>query len=739
VNRQIKSFGPRVSRRQFMIGAAGLSFAIALDGANVATILAKQRTGETLSPWISIGTDGTITIMSAAVEMGQGSMTSLPLIIAEELDADWTKVKIVPAPVIEAIYGNPGFFLTRMYTSSQNAVSSYYQPLRLVGAQVRRVLLDNAANRLGVPVAELTTEPSMVVHARSGRKLSYGDIASFAEIPAQAPTIGPDELKKPSDFRLIGKDVMRVELPSKVNGSAIYSIDVQVPGMLYGIVVRAPVEGSAPVEVDESTVRAIPGVMRVVRLPYGVGALSETVWAALAARRALNDAITWSRTGASWGFDSEKGLDAFAADASNLGAPATDWGRKGDAAGEMARAATVLEATYRADFAYHAQMEPLNAVASVSPAGDAVELWCGTQNQSAAVDATARVLGITRDRVKLNYLLLGGGFGRRGHADEEFIVDAVLLSKEARAPVKVLWTRGDDIRNGRFRPITAHYVRAGLDASGKLVAWHHRLAGDRVTPFSDMGLYELGGRKDFILMAGVELDSYDIPNQWTELLYRDTGVRTSPLRGVGFAASTFVAETFLDEIAQKRGIDPVQFRLELLRNSPRGRKVVETVATMADWGRRREEGRALGFAFVDMVGGLAAGVAEVSLDRRTGQITVHDFWCAADCGVQIQPDNMVAQIEGGIVYGLGLAILERITIKDGIVEQTNFSDYLVPRMRDTPAMHVELIPSDNPPVGVGQTSVPLVAPAIGNAVAQLTDIRLRQLPMSPERVKTALG
>jgi len=314
----------------------------------------------------------------------------------------------------------------------------------------------------------------------------------------------------------------------------------------------------------------------------------------------------------------------------------------------------------------------------------------------------------------------------------------VLLSKEARAPVKVLWTRGDDIRNGRFRPITAHHVRAGLDASGKLVAWHHRLAGDRVTPFSDMGLYEPGGRKDFILMAGVDLDSYDIANQWTELLYRDTGVRTSPLRGVGFAASTFVTETFLDELAQKRGIDPVQLRLVLLRNLDRGRKVVETVATMADWGRPRE-GRALGFAFVDMVGGLAAGVAEVSLDRRTGQITVYDFWCAADCGVQIQPDNMVAQIEGGIVYGLSLATFGRITIKDGIVEQTNFSDYPVPRMRDTPAMHVELIPSDNPPVGVGQTSVPLVAPAIGNAVAQLTGIRLRELPMSRERVKTALG
>src|SRR6266568_2963886 len=671
MNRHIKSFGPRVSRRQFMIGAAGLSFAIALDGTNVATVLAKQRTGEALSPWISIGTDGTITIMAPAVEMGQGTMTSLPLIIAEELDADWTKVKIAPAPVIEAIYGNPGFFLTRMYTSSQNAVSSYYQPLRLVGAQVRRVLLDNAANRLGVPVAELTTEPSMVVHATSGRKLSYGDIASFAEIPAQAPTIGPDELKKPSDFRLIGKDVMRVELPSKVNGSAIYSIDVQVPGMLYGIVVRAPVEGSMPVEVDESTVRAIPGVMRVVRFPYGVGALAETAWAALAARRALNDAITWSRTGATWGFDSEKGLDAFAADASNLVAPATDWGIKGDAAGEMARAATVLEATYRADFAYHAQMEPLNAVASLSPAGDAVELWCGTQNQSAAVDATARALGITRDRVKLNYLLLGGGFGRRGHADEEFVVDAVLLSNEVRRPVKVLWSRTDDVRNGRFRPITAHFVRAGLDAAGKPVAWHHRVAGDRVTPFMDPVRHQSAGGKDAILMRGVELKSYDIPHQLSEQLYRDTGVRTSPLRGIGYTANKFVTEAFLDEIAQKRGIDPVQMRLDLLKDSPRGSKVVERVAQMANWGQRRAD-RGLGFAFIDYSDTLTAGIAEVSLDRGSGEIKVHDFWCTIDCGIPVHPDNVIAQTESSIVYGLGMTLTERITVKDGAVEQSNF-------------------------------------------------------------------
>jgi isoquinoline 1-oxidoreductase beta subunit len=471
-----------LSRRQVMIGAAGLTFAVALARVDdaFAAASAVEMTGRPLSPWVSIMSDGTISIMSPATEMGQGSTTSLPLIIAEELDADWSKVRIVPAPPIEALYGNPGF-AGQMYTAGSNAVTSYFRPLRIFGAQVRRVLLDTAANKLGVPVAELTTEPSMVVHAKSGRKLSYGDIASIADVPAKAPEIKPEQLKRPSEFRLISKDVMRAELPNKVNGSAKYAIDVQVPGMIYGAVLRTPVKGGAPDKIDESKVRSIDDVIRVVRLPYGVAVLAETAWAALAARRALDGAVTWTRIGMGWGFDSDAGMEAFAAAASTPKVPATEWDRQGNPLEEITKATTVLEATYRCDYAYHAQMEPLNATASVSPAGDAVELWCGTQSQSLAVEATAKVLGIPRDKVKLNYYLMGGGFGRRGHRDEEFIVDAVLLAKEAGRPVKVLWTREDDVRNGRFRPITAHHLRAGLDATGKLVAWHHN-AGDRVTP-----------------------------------------------------------------------------------------------------------------------------------------------------------------------------------------------------------------------------------------------------------------
>src|ERR1700730_14361414 len=400
-----------LSRRQVMLGAAGFSFAVALDGplARAAT-LASERTGRSISPWVSIASDGTTTIMSPATEMGQGSMTSLPLIIAEELDADWSKVAIVPAPAIEAIYGNPGF-QGMMYTAGSNAVTSYYTPLRTFGAQVRKVLLDNAARKLGVPVEELTTEPSVVVHAKSGRRLSYGDIAAIAEIPAKAPEIKPEQLKKPKNFRLIGKDVMRVDLPGKVNGSATYAIDVQVPGMIYGAVLRTPVEGGGPDKIDDSRIKGIDGVIRLVRLPYGVGVLADTAWAALAARRALDGAVTWTRIGMGWGFDSDAGMEAFAAAASTPKVPATEWDRQGNPLEEITKATTVLEATYRCDYAYHAQMEPLNAIASVSPAGDAVELWCGTQSQSLAVEATAKVLGIPRDKVKLNYYLMGGGFG----------------------------------------------------------------------------------------------------------------------------------------------------------------------------------------------------------------------------------------------------------------------------------------------------------------------------------------
>jgi isoquinoline 1-oxidoreductase beta subunit len=739
MNKHTKAFEVELSRRQIMVGAAGLSFTFVAGRAASAAVLAAEPAGQVqvMNPWISISADGTITIMSAATEMGQGSLTALPLIIAEELDADWAKVRITPAPPLDQIYGNP-VFGGMMYTAGSAAVTSYYKSLRMIGAQVRRVLLDNAARKLGVSVDELTTEPSLVVHAKSGRKLSYGDIAAFAEVPKEAPAMTPEDLKKSSAFRLISKDVMRVELPTKVNGSAKYGIDMQLPGMLYGTVVRAPVEGAIPSSFDEHGVKAIKGVVQTVMLPYGVAAIADTPWAAFAAQQIVADSVRWSKDGVAWGFDSDKGLEAFTAAVRDPDRQATDFFKLGDAKTEMSRAASTIDQVYLCDYAYHAQMEPLNALASVSPAGDSAEIWCGTQSQTMAQEATAKALGITRDKVKLNDLLMGGGFGRRGSRDMDYLIDAVLLSKAARAPVKVVWTREDDIRNGRFRPLSAHHLKAGLDASGVPIAYQHRLAGDKVTPFADPVRYQKAGKKDFILMLGADLKGYDVPNQLVEQIFEDTGMRTSPLRGIGFTANKFAAETFLDEIAVKNGVDPLKFRLQLLGKTPRAVAVVERVAAMANWGRK-VEGRGFGMAFVDYSGSQVAGIVEVSLDRETGKIKVHNFWCTIDCGVAVQPDNIIAQTEGSAIYGLGLALSERISIKDGAVEQSNFYDYLVPRLNEVPQFHTEIVQTDNHPTGVGQMSTPLVAPAISNAVMQLTGVRLRHAPFTPERVKAAIG
>ena len=336
-------------------------------------------------------------------------------------------------------------------------------------------------------------------------------------------------------------------------------------------------------------------------------------------------------------------------------------------------------------------------------------------------------------------MLMGGGFGRRGHRDTEFIVDAVLLSKEVKRPVKVMWTREDDLKNGRLRPMSVNYLRAGFDAGGKITSWSHRVAGDRVTPYMDPVRYEQSKGRDGILMGGADMNGYDVPNHLTELIYKDTGVRTSPLRGTGNIANRFASEGFLDEIARKQGTDPIDLRMQLLTKLPRAQKVLETVAKMADWKKKRADGRGLGVAYIDYTGTYLAGIAEISLDRRAGAIKVHDFWCAIDVGIAVQPDNVVAQTESSIVYGIGLALMETVTVKGGVVQQSNFYDYPVPRMSDVPQMHIELIKTANAPSGAGQMATPLVQPAVAAAFAQITGKVLRHAPFTPERVKKVLG
>jgi isoquinoline 1-oxidoreductase subunit beta len=721
-----------ITRRGFMVGAAGFTFGVTSGLPSVAAEAAPDK--ETiLSPWVTISTDNTVAIMSPAAEMGQGSLTSLPLILAEELDADWSQVRVVVAPPNDDLYKNPSFGY--MYTAGSNAVTSYFKDLRRFGAQVRKVLLANAAKHWNVPVEELTTGPNVVVHERSGRRLSYGEIAAFAEIPAKAPEVAENELKKPDQFRLIGKDVMRVELPHKVNGTAQYSIDVQVPGMLYGAILRSPVEGAGPDTIDDAKSESIAGVLRIVRLPYGVGVIAETPWAAFNAKDALN--VTWTRTGKAWGFNSDKALVTFAAAARDMSQPTKLWAKEGDAPAALQSAATIVEGEYRNDLVYHSQMEPLNAVAAVSPKGDACELWCGVQSKTIAVTVAADALGVTEDKIKYHDMLMGGGFGRRGHRDEEYVHDAVVLSNAVKKPVKMMWTREDDVHNGRFNPLSVHYLRAGFDSSGKLIAFHHRKACDEVTAFQDPVRFERQKGRDGIAFNGLDAPYYDIPNRLGEAVPQESGLRTSSLRGIAHLANIFAIESFIDELARKRGIDRAAFRRDLVKTNPRAVNIIDTVSRMADWGTKRD-GSALGFTYMNYSGTQIALIAEVSVISKTGELRVPKVWVALDPGIAVQPDNIIAQTEGSVVYGLGFALSERITIDDGAVQQSNFYDYYVPRMNQIPEIFVQLVPTNNHPSGVGQMATPLVAPAIANAVAELTDVRLRHTPMTSDRVLAAL-
>jgi isoquinoline 1-oxidoreductase beta subunit len=720
----------KVSRREALAGMAGLTFSFAMPGGKTDSALA-QSSGAMQTAWITIHTDGAVSIMSPAAEMGQGSRTSLALIIAEELDADWSRVKVEMSPLDDKIYGNPRYGI--MYTAGSASVSTYFKPLRLHAAQARRVLIDSVAGKWGVPAAELTTEPGVVVHKASGRRMTYGEIASFARVPATLPAVTEADLKSVTDFRYLGKDVQRVEVPSKVDGSAQYAIDVQVPGMLYGSVLRAPVEGSTPTDVDKQAAARTPGVVDVVVLPYGVGVLARTPEAAFAAKAKLK--VSWSKVPGS-SFGSAAALERYVERAKDLTPEGKVWDKAGDVA-VISQANTVVEAVYRTDYAYHAQMEPLNAVASVNASGDAAEVWCGTQAPTIARAAVARALNTAPDKVTLHAMLLGGGFGRRGHYDAEYVVDATLLSRAAKAPVKVIWTREDDIHNGRFRPMTAHYLKAGLGADGKVVAWRHRVCSEEALAFQDGPRFKARSERPIFSMLGTEQPSYDLPNRLIDHVRQTDGMRLSSMRGTGNPPNAFVTESFVDELALARKADPLEFRRGLAAKVPRAVAVLDTLSAMSQWQRKRTDGRGLGLCFRNEDGTLIGMVAEVAVDRRTGQVKVHHVWAAIDAGLALQPDNIAAQIEGAIVYTMGAALSERVSMAQGAVEQSNFYDYSVPRMSDIPEIEVKVLSTPNSPSGIGEMGGNVTG-AIANAVAAATGARVRHMPLTPERVLAAM-
>jgi isoquinoline 1-oxidoreductase beta subunit len=720
-----------MNRRDFLGTATGLTLALTLAPLAL-TGEAEAQSAFAPSAWLNIATDGTITIVSPAAEMGQGSFTTLPLILAEELDADWAKVKpILPPAWNEKNFGNPdnGTF----QTSASNSVHGYFHALRIAGAQARRVLLDAAAAKWNVPVGELSTEPSVVVHKASNRRMSYGEIAAFAKAPADMPKIEDKDLKATANFRLIGKDVPRIEVPTKVTGAAKYAMDVQVPGMVYAAVLQSPYFNGAPQTVDDAEARKVPGITDVVRLPDGVGVVGTTLEGTQAAKNLLK--VTWSDApGAN--HDSEKALEAFAAVGRDMSREGVPYETKGDAKAAMKGAAKVFRGEYRTRYLYHAQMEPLNATASVSADGKSAEIWAGTQGATNLLNQVATLLATDRAKLTLHQHVLGGGFGRR--SQHEVVLDAVRLSKAVGKPVKLVWSREDDIAYGKFRPMTAHHIEAGFDAGGKLVAWHHRIVAESVVAYTAAQAGARPAPVDRIVMKGSPIPQYPIPNKLAEHVVQPGSARLAPWRGVGNAHNAFASESFLDEIAKDLGKDPIAFRLEISEGQPRMQTLLRTVAQMSDWTRKRTD-TAVGVGTMVKDDTLAAGVAEVSVDRATGKIKVHNVWVAMDAGIAVQPRNMAAQTEGSIVYGLGHVLREQIVIKDGRVLQTNFTDYQITRMSEVPNIEVKVVSTDNPPTGAGEDGLPVLACAVGNAIAALTGVRLRELPFAPERVRGALG
>jgi isoquinoline 1-oxidoreductase beta subunit len=700
------------------IGASGLL--PHLISCKDTTKFREQLKKQELTAWVQLSEDGQITIYNPAAEMGQGSMTSLPLIFAEEMDADWSKVRVEFSPQESDIYGSEGWVpgSKLMFTVGSRTTKSFYPVMRKAGAQARYLLLHSAATYWSIPIGELTTMESHVVHESSDRKISYGDLVSYLTMPETLPDFSETGLKDPKDFRLIGSKIPRTEIPEKVDGSAQFAIDLRLPDMVYGVLERGKLNGAKPSLKNETEILAMDGVLKVVPFDYAIGIVANTLEAALNAKKALD--IDWSDAQAK-GFNSQEIYPTYTKIASET--------QKGKIVNEegaidraMKSAAKIHEVDYKNDYVYHAQMEPLNAVIQVAEDLKSAEVYVGSQQGPDTKLGIPDLLGIPHEAVTVHLQYLGGGFGRRSMND--FVLECGTLAREmAPLPVKLLWTREDDVTYGTFRPLTLQRLRVCTDAKGMLTGFYHCVVGD-------------GGN---LVASGARNDHYDIPNQWVEWREASHGVRLKHWRAVGHGPNKFAIEAMLDEVAYDQGRDPMDLRRALMVKSPRALATLEKAAEMAEWNVPSSEGRAKGVAFVEH-GSLGTGVCEISVDRNTGYIKVHRFWIALDAGVVVQPDNVMAQMEGGVIMGMSSVLKEQITLVDGEVQQSNYHDYNILRMQDVPdSIETAIIPSAEHPEGVGETATPMVAGAIANAFLRLTGKRLRHLPFTRNRVLEALN
>jgi isoquinoline 1-oxidoreductase beta subunit len=713
----------KTSRRAFLKAGTSLSAVALTIGFEWTRPSRRALAAEagTFSPnaFVRIGSDNTVTVISKHLEMGQGSYTGIATVLAEELDADWSHVSVESAPADAKRYNNLAFGPIQG-TGGSSAMSNSWMQLREAGAKARAMLCAAAGQQWKVPVSELTVERSVVSHAPSKRQASFGSLVKTA---ATLPIPDKVALKDPKDFKLIGTKPPRVDAPAKSNGTAQFTLDVTLPGMLVALLKRAPLFGATVKSFDATAASAIEGVVKVVQVPRGVAVIAKGFWAAKRGRDALK--VEWDDSQA----EKRSSAQIFAEYRQRAGEPSASARKQGDAAEALRKANKRISAAYEFPYLAHAPMEPLDAVVKLT--ASSCDIWAGDQFQTIDQMNAAQVAGLPPAQVNIHTLYAGGSFGRRANTYSDYIVEAVSIAKAYGAdatPIKLQWTREDDIRGGLYRPMYFHRLDAGLDAAGNLTGWHHVIVGQSIVAGTSFAAMSKDGI-DPTSVEGASTIAYDIPNLAVDLATTKTGVPVLWWRVVGSSHATFAVETFIDEVAHAGGHDPFEFRRQLLTKTPRMKAVLELAAQKADWGTPLPKGHGRGIAVAEAFRSFVAQVVEVSVDA-SGSIKVERVVCAVDCGTAINPDVIEAQMEGGIGFGAGAALYGAITLQDGRVEQNNFNDYRVLRMNEMPKVEVHIVPSTEPPTGVGEPGVAPVGPAIANAVFAATGKRFYQFPFS---------
>jgi len=711
------------SRRKFLkestalMGGLVIGFYLPIKSGRAYAADAPPKLVYPPNAFIRIAADDSITIVVNKSEMGQGVYTSLPMLIAEELEADWSRIRVESAPVA-AVYNHTGFGM--QMTGGSSSIPSSWEQLRQVGASGRILLIRAAAQQWGVPEGECHAENSQVIHAGSGKKLSYGKLADAA---AKLPLPDNVALKSPKDFKLIGKATKRLDTPAKINGSAQFGLDVYLPGMLTVLIARSPVFGGKVKRFDATEARKLPGVQGVYQVPTGIAVAASGFWPAKTARDLLE--IEWDE-GPGAALSTPKMRAEYLELAKQPGAIAR---KDGDTVQGFKAAHKSISAEYEIPYLAHAAMEPLNVVVDLKP--DHCSIWTGTQMQTMDHAMAAKTAGLKPEQVEIHTTFLGGGFGRRANPRSDFVIEAVQVAMAVAQPVKVVWTREDDTRGGNYRPMWSDHIEAGIAKDGKPLAWKHTLVGQSIVADTSFEAFMTHNGVDATSVEGAATLPYVIPNLQVELHSPKNAVPVQWWRSVGHSHTAFVVETMIDELAHLAGKDPVAYRLGILPADSRYRGVLQLAAKNAGWGKKKlPAGHAYGVAVHKSFDSYVAEIAEVSLEN--GKIRVHRVVAAVDCGMVINPDGVRQQIEGGIVYGLSAALHGAITLENGRVMQSNFHDYAPLRFSEMPRVEVDIVASGELPTGIGEPGTPPIAPAVANAVFTLTGKRLRRMPFDQE-------